>query len=78
LYPQKGILQQGSDADFALINLWEPLVVSASGMHSKGKYTPFEGVQFDARVEQTFLRGKLIAGRTGNPEVQLGYGQRIC
>jgi allantoinase len=78
LYPQKGILQQGSDADFALINLWEPMVVSASGMHSKGKYTPFEGVQFNARVEQTFLRGKLIATHTGKPEAQLGYGQRIC
>ena len=78
LYPQKGVLQQGSDADFALINLWEPMVVSSSEMHSKGKYTPFEGVQFDARVEQTFLRGKLIATRTGKPEAQLGYGQRIC
>ena len=78
LYPQKGILQQGSDADFALINLWEPMAVSASGMHSKGKYTPFEGIRFNARVDQTYMRGKLIATRTGKPEAQLGYGQRIC
>jgi allantoinase len=78
LYPQKGILQPESDADFALINLWEPMVVAASGMHSKGKYTPFEGIQFDARVEQTFLRGKIIDSRTGKPEVKIGHGQRIC
>jgi allantoinase len=78
LYPKKGILQQGSDSDFVLINLWEPMMISASGMHSKGKYTPFEGIRFAARVEQTFLRGKLIASRTGKPEAQLGYGKRIC
>jgi allantoinase len=78
LYPQKANLHQGSDADFALINLWEPMAVSASGMHSKGKYTPFEGIRFNARVDQTFLRGKLIARSTGKPEAQLGYGQRIC
>jgi dihydroorotase-like cyclic amidohydrolase len=26
-------------------------------MYSKGKYTPFEGVHLDVKIEETFLRG---------------------
>ena len=70
-------LTEGADAAFALINLWEPMTVYANEMHSKGKYTPFEGVQFNARVERTYLRGKLISSRDGKNEVKLGYGVRI-
>lgn len=77
LYPQKGALQEGSDADFTLINLWEPMTVRATEMHSKGKYTPFEGVTFGARVERTYLRGVMITDRNGSSETHLGFGQRI-
>lgn len=58
---KKGELIKGFDADFALINLWNNEVITANNMHSKGKYTPFEGVQFNATVEKTWLRGSLIA-----------------
>jgi dihydroorotase-like cyclic amidohydrolase len=57
---KKGELIKGFDADFALINLWNNEVITANNMHSKGKYTPFEGVQFNATVEKTWLRGSLI------------------
>ncbi len=57
----KGQLTAGKDADFALIDLWTKWTVKAELMHSKGKYTPFEGVVFKARVQKTFLRGQLVA-----------------
>ncbi|NOX90791.1 MAG: amidohydrolase family protein [Calditrichaeota bacterium] len=60
---EKGALLAGKDADFALIDLWSPWTVRAAEMHSKGRYTPFEGVQFGARVETTFLRGRLCVNR---------------
>jgi allantoinase len=71
----KGGLDIGKDADFALINLWTKETVSASKMHSKGKYTPFEGMVFEAVVEETYLRGCLVVDRNEETEVAPGYGQ---
>ncbi len=64
----KGFIKEGYDADLALINLWTSETVSASSMHSKGKYSPFEGVIFNAAVEKTFLRGRRIAQRYSPPD----------
>lgn len=79
----KGYIKENFDADFALVDLWNFMDVDSSQMHSKGKYTPFEGVRFNARVEKTFLRGNLIMDRSFSssdlnlsPEKQL-YGKFI-
>ncbi len=73
----KGSLTIGNDADLALINLWEEQIVKSENMHSKGKYTPFEGVTLEAVVDSTFLRGKMIVDRNGNSEVVLGHGKPV-
>ncbi|UCE06604.1 MAG: dihydroorotase [bacterium] len=73
----KGGLTVGNHADLALINLWDKQIVKSENMHSKGKYTPFEGVTFEAVVDSTFLRGKMIADRSGNSEVNFGYGKPV-
>lgn len=73
----KGYVKEGYDADFALINLWDKKVISSKEMHSKGKYTPFEGVTFNAVVEKTFLRGNLIMNSSGKTEQTIGYGKFI-
>jgi allantoinase len=64
----KGSLEPAFDADMVLMNLWEQQEVRGVDMHSKGKYTPFEGVSFGAIVESTFLRGQLIIDRTSEEE----------
>ena len=46
-------------------------------MHSKGKYTPFEGNIFNSVVKKTFLRGELIMNRLGETEQKIGYGKFI-
>jgi allantoinase len=73
----KGYIKDGFDADFALINLWDKMVVKSEEMHSKGKYTPFEGITFNSVVEKTFLRGELIMNRSGETEQKIGYGKFI-
>lgn len=77
LSPRKGSLKNGADADFALINLWDRQVIRSQDMHCKGKYTPFEGTAFDAVVEATFLRGKLVMNKKGESEVKPGYGKPL-
>ncbi len=73
----KGKLEKGYDADFALLNLWESEKVSSANMHSKGKYTPYHGIEFNAIVEKTFVRGKVVMDRNGMAEEKIGYGKFI-
>jgi len=79
---EKGYLKAGYDADIALINLWSSQIVSGLNMHSKGKYTPFEGITFNAVVEKTFLRGNIITDKSSNgtePDLENKYlGKLIC
>ena len=73
----KGYIKEGFDADFALLNLWDKKVVKSKDMHSKGKYTPFDGTTFNSIVEKTFLRGELIFNRSGETEQNIGFGKFI-
>lgn len=73
----KGSLAVGKDADIALINLWEGEKVLSEQMHSKGKYTPFNGAYFNSKVERTYLRGKIIADKSSVPEEGLGFGKYV-
>ncbi len=73
----KGYIKEGFDADFAIINLWDRQVIKSEEIHSKGKYTPFEGITFNSIVEKTFLRGELIMNRSGETEQKIGYGKFI-
>lgn len=60
LFPRKGCLEPGSDADFVLVNLNEEYVVDAGTLQSKGKFTPFDRELFRGRVRQTWLRGTCV------------------
>jgi allantoinase len=73
----KGRLRNGCDADISLINLWASETITASRMHSKGRYTPFEGLQLNAVVEKTFLRGKMIMDRAKKFFGKTGYGKFV-
>ena len=68
---RKGDLAAGYDADIALVDPAKTWVISAKDSPSTQGYTPFEGLELSARVEETFLRGRLICqgGRViGEPQ----------
>jgi allantoinase len=75
LNDRKGSLEAGIDADFVLIDLWQAQNITGKNMHSKGKYTPFEDVTFNAKVYQTWLRGRLIAENGESVNVDYNYGE---
>jgi dihydropyrimidinase len=61
MYPQKGIISEGSHAD---IVVWDPNysgVIAAKEQIQKVDYTPYEGFEITGRAEQVFLRGSLVA-----------------
>ncbi len=59
LYPRKGAIQVGSDADMVVIDLGGHTELRGADMHSGAAYTPYEGWTLDVAVEKTFLRGRL-------------------
>ncbi|WP_127753888.1 amidohydrolase family protein [Devosia sp. 1566] len=58
LWPQKGVLQPGSDADIAILAL-EPQVWDETIAHDALNWSPFHGRQFDCRVARTYVGGRL-------------------
>ena len=60
LFPRKGTIAVGSDADLVLFNPNTPHILSASTHHSNVDYSLYEGHPVTGKVEKVFLRGQLI------------------
>jgi dihydropyrimidinase len=59
LYPRKGALAVGSDADVVLLDTRKKSVVHAADLHETD-YTPWEGREVAAWPSTTILRGKVV------------------
>jgi dihydropyrimidinase len=68
LYPRKGVIRVGSDADLAVVDLDGTTTVRASAQHSAAEYTPWEGREAGVRVVHTLVRGHFAVrdGRVGD------------
>jgi dihydropyrimidinase/allantoinase len=60
LYPRKGAIAVGSDADFALVDLGQTRTVEARGLHSAQDHTPFAGMSLTGWPVATVLRGRVV------------------
>lgn len=60
IYPQKGIVAPGSDADLILIDPDELRTVSAAGLHMATDYTPYEGWQLTGWPSTVIVGGKVL------------------
>jgi len=60
LYPQKGSIRPGADADLALVDLSEPWTYRASESLSVTKFSPYDGWALNAKTRVTILRGQVI------------------
>lgn len=61
LYPRKGALLPGSDADIAVVDPSRPMQIRDEDQESKARHTPFNGWSAPATPVMTLLRGRVIA-----------------
>jgi dihydropyrimidinase len=60
LWPRKGAIAIGADADFAIVDLDGRQTVRAADQRSGAEYTIYEGWELTGTVEHTLLRGRFI------------------
>lgn len=77
LYPRKGAIEPGADADLAV---WEPdrqVRISADRLHDEAGYTPFEGIEVRGWPASVIRRGEVVV-RDGSLLAAPGSGRFVA
>jgi len=72
IYPRKGSLAPGSDADLVVLDLEKRVKVSAANLHSRCDYNIYEGWECQGWPVMTLLRGEVVMEEgaiTGSPGI---------
>jgi dihydropyrimidinase len=76
MFPKKGCIAVGSDADIVVFDPDEEHVLSSKTHHMNVDYSAYEGWRLKGKTKTTILRGKVaIAG--GEVKIKKGYGQFV-
>ena len=60
LYPRKGVLETGADADVVILDPGKEWTLTTGLMHGNADYTCYEGMKIQGAVERVLLRGKTL------------------
>ncbi|KAH3765234.1 dihydropyrimidinase [Pelomyxa schiedti] len=59
VYPKKGSLQEGADADIVIFDPNKTVTITHGGLHQNCDHTPFEGIQVQGWVDSVIVGGEL-------------------
>ena len=74
LYPKKGVIRIGSDADFVIVDPTKEEKITADMMFSKCEWTLYDGMTMMGVPQMTFVRGVQVYG-DGKILVKPGHGK---
>ena len=74
LYPQKGTLAIGSDADIMILDPEKKVTITQEGLHSNTDFTPYEGWKVKGYPITTISRGTVLV-RNGELVAAAGHGR---
>ena len=60
IYPKKGSMELGSDADFTLVDMNKSHIIKESELHSISKVTAFDGYKTKGYPVGTIVRGRTV------------------
>lgn len=60
MYPKKGIIRVGSDADIVVFDPRGAGTITQQSSHSACDYNPYEGVRTEGHIDRVYLRGQLV------------------
>jgi dihydropyrimidinase len=60
MYPKKGIIAEGSDADIVIIDPNADYKITHDSLHENVDYTPYEGMGLKCAVDCVISRGEVI------------------
>lgn len=76
MYPQKGSLEPGTDADIVIIDPSKKTLIDREYIRGASDYSCYEGMTLDGSIERVFLRGSEIA-RNGRFTGERGDGRYL-
>jgi dihydropyrimidinase len=76
LYPRKGTIAVGSDADLVVFDPDRSCIVSAATHHSSVDYNPYEGVQLAGAPRTILVRGEVVV-EDGQLRAEPGHGRWV-
>ena len=77
MYPRKGAIVEGADADLVIFDPTRKVIVTAAEMHSRADYDPFEGFEVTGWPKMTISRGvEIVSDR--KVDATVGRGEFIA
>lgn len=76
LYPQKGVIQKGADADIVIFDPTAPHTIRAKNLHLKVNYSMYEGRKCLGAPALVMQRGKILMEK-GELKVDPGRGRYL-
>ena len=76
LWPKKGSVEVGSDADLTIVDLDREGVIRGADLHGKHGLTPFEGWRTRGAAVATIVRGRVVM-RDGKLLGEPGWGRAV-
>jgi dihydroorotase len=65
IYPRKGALEVGSDADLIILDPARPTLIDDTQQQSRANYTTMKGRMINSRIESVYLRGRPLVHEGG-------------
>ena len=76
LYPKKGVLRPGSDADIVMLDPHKEVTITKSLLHENVDYTPYEGIEVTGWPVMTMVRGEIVVN-DGELQKEPGFGRFV-
>ena len=77
LYPRKGAIVPGADADLALVDLARDYIIADTELHSRSKISPWNGRRAKGLPVHTLVRGRFVMKDRALAEDASGWGRSV-